>query len=148
MKAQSALEYLMIVGITLMIILPTTYLFYSYSRQLTEETVYPQVNDIGLGIIKNAESVYYSGEHSKIVMEVSMPDKIDDFYILYNRELVFDIGTDLGSNEMVFFSQINITSDSCIAEKCSLSDVASSGLKKIKIESIEGGKQVLISKAE
>ena len=146
MKAQSALEYLMIIAVTLMIIIPTVYLLYSYSKQSTEEMIYPQINEIGISIINNAESVYYSGEHSKIVITVNMPDKINDVYILYNRELVFDIETELGSNEMVFFSDIDITSDSCIAERCDLSDIAPSGIKKIKVQSINQGQQVLINK--
>jgi len=148
MKAQSAMEYLMIVAITLMIIVPTTYLFYTYSKQSIEQAVYPQINDIGTNIINNAESVYYSGEHSKIVMDINMPDKINDIYILENRELVFDVESESGSNEVVFFSNINITSNSCAAGKCNLSNIASSGVKQIKIESINQGNQVIIEKVE
>lgn len=160
MKAQSALEYLMIVAIVFMIIIPTVYLFYSYSKESTEQITYPQINEIGINIMNNAESVYYSGEHSKIVIDVSMPDRITDVYILYNRELVFNISTELGTNEMVFFSNVDIISnpDSCtpsgcssccsICDKCDLSDILSSGIKKIKIESVNQGKQVNITKVE
>lgn len=145
MKAQSAVEYLMIVAITLMIIVPTTYLFYTYSRESTEQIVYPQIDDIGSNIINSAESVYYSGEYSKIVIDINMPERINDVYILYNREIVFDVESEAGSSEIVFFSDVNVTSDSCIAEKCNL-DIASSGIKKIKLESINQGKQVIIEK--
>ena len=146
MKAQSALEYLMIVAITLMIILPSTYLFYTYSKQLTDEAIYPQINEIGLGIINNAHSVYFSGEYSKIVMDVNMPKKVNDIYILYNRELIFNVESDIGSSDIVFFSNINITSSSCSNDICSLSELTLSGLKKIKMESINEGKQVIITK--
>lgn len=154
MKAQSALEYLMIIAITLIIIVPTTYLFSTYSRHSAEQIIYSQINDIGINIINNANFIYQSGEYSKIVMDINMPEKINDVYILYNRELVFNIESEFGSNEMVFFSNANIVSDSCtpegcsLCERCDLSDIASSGIKKIKIESINQGKQVLIKKEE
>lgn len=160
MKAQSALEYLMVMAIVFMIIVPTVYLFYSYSKQSTEQMVYPQINDIGRTIINNAESVYYSGKHSKIVIDVDMPDKINDVYVLYNRELVFNISTDFGDNEMVFFSNIDLISDpdSCIpagcssccstCDRCDLSGTTSSGIKEIKIESVNQGRQVNITKVE
>lgn len=148
MKSQSALEYLMIVAITLTMIVPMTYLFYTYSKESTEQVVYPQINEIGRTIVNNAESVYYSGEHSKIVIDVNMPDRINDVNILYNKELVFEIETELGTNEMVFFSNINITSTPSTAGECNLSDIASSGIKKIKLESVNQGKQVNITKVQ
>ncbi len=147
MKAQSALEYLMVVALTLMIIVPTTYLFYSYSKQSTDQLIYPQINGIGREIISTAESVYYSGEHSRIVMDINMPEKVNDVYILDERELVFEIEGESGNNEMVFFSDVNITSDSdsCTTVKCYV-NISSSGIKKVKIESINQGREVLINK--
>jgi hypothetical protein len=148
MKAQSALEYLMVVAITLMVIVPATFLFYGYSKESTEQIIYPRIGDIGRSIIDNAETVYYSGEHSKIVMNLDMPAKVNDIYILYNRELVFEVEGEAGVSELVFFSDVNITSDSCIVERCDLSNIASAGPKKVKLESINKGKEVLINKVE
>ena len=149
MKAQSALEYLTIIAIVFVIIVPTVYLFYSYSRQSMEKSVYSQVGEIGRVILNNAKSVYYSGEHSKVVIEAYLPDNIKDTYLLHNRELVFEIEGDSGDNEMIFFSDINLTSGSCDAEKCDLSDLISSGTKKIKLEAKEnnGLLQINISQA-
>ncbi len=66
MKAQSAMEYLMIIAIVFVIIVPTVYLFYSYSKQSMDQSVYSQVGEIGKGIINNAKSVYYSGSIQKL----------------------------------------------------------------------------------
>ncbi len=141
MKAQSALEYLMIIALTLGVIVPTTYLFYTYSKQSTEQIIYPRINEIGIEIINNAESVYYSGEHSKIVMDVNMPEKINDINILEDRELVFEIETELGDNEMVFFSDIPIV-------KGDFTGIEGIGIKKIKLEAkeIDGTLKVEITK--
>ena len=139
-KAQSALEYLMIIALVLGIIVPVTYLFFKYSSESNAEIVDSQIIKIGRNIIDTAEIVYFSGEGAKIVVELNMPEGVDDIYILSNRELVFEVTTEIGETESVFFSSVDIL----IAEDGDLTEIAGFGLKKIKIES--EGTQVLIGK--
>jgi len=146
-KAQSALEYLMIVALTMGITIPTAYLFLQYSSESSAQIIDAQTNQIGRNIIDTAETVYFSGEHSKIILELNMPKNVDDAYILANRELVFKITSDVGVTEAVFFSSVKIP----IAEDGDLSNIAGSGLKKIKIQSVAdgtGGTKVIIGKFE
>lgn len=148
-KAQAALEYMMIVALTLGIIVPTTYLFFRYSSESNIKLIDSQINEIGRSMIDTAETVYFSGESSKITLEVNMPENVRDIYILSNREIVFNITTNIGETEVVFFSTTNITSSNCPTDVfCSLTDVAGFGLKKIRFQSFNEGKQVLISEAE
>ena len=79
-----------------------------------------------------------------------MPENVEDIYILANRELVFKMTSDIGETEAVFFSSTGIPlySNDCTGEKCELKDIASYGLTKVKIESINTGDRVLISKFE
>ena len=116
-KAQSALEYLMVIALVLGIIVPVTYLFFNYTSGSNIEIVDAQVNRIGRNIIDTAESVYYSGEGSKIVLEINMPENVMAVSIMKNRELVFNIITELGETEIVFFSSVDIpiTSDDLLA---------------------------------
>ena len=139
-RAQSALEYLMILALAMGIIVPITYMFFQYSSESNVQIIDAQVNRIGRNIIDTAESVYYSGKSSKIVVELNMPENVEDVYIIAERELVFKVITELGETETVFFSDIDIT----IAEEGDLSSLAGSGLKKVKIES--DGTKVLIGK--
>ena len=155
-KAQSAMEYLMIVALTLGIIVPTTYLFFRYSSESTIEIIDAQINQVGRSIMDTAESVYFSGEGSRIVLELSMPKNVADINIVANRELVFDITSEIGETEAVFFSSSGIsitsddTSDDCVNNgNCKLADITGPGLEKIKIESVDdgsGGTEVIISK--
>jgi len=148
-RAQSALEYLMIIAITLAIIVPTTYLFFSYSSESNVEIIYSQINQIGRSMIEVAETVYYSGESSKVILTLNMPENVRGINIIRNRELVFNITSVVGETEVVFFSAVNISSLSCpTLNLCSLSDISGVGLKKIKFQSIANGNQVLISKSE
>tara|TARA_B100000315_G_scaffold90846_1_gene83476 strand:+ start:501 stop:938 length:438 start_codon:yes stop_codon:yes gene_type:complete len=139
-KAQSAVEYLMIIALTLGIIVPTSYLFFRYSSESNVQIVDVQVTRIGRNIIDTAETVYFSGESSKIVLEINMPENVEDVYIIADRELVFKVITELGETEIVFFSDIDIT----IAEDGDLTDIAGVGRKKVEIQS--DGNQVLIGK--
>lgn len=150
-NAQSALEYLMIIGLTFGIIIPTVYLFYSYSRESNIQIVDSQINSIGSNIVNTAESIYYSGEHSKTIIEFNMPENVNGISIISERELVFTVGTEFGDTDIVFFSNVNLTTDPsyCRPENvyiCDLSHIASQGHQKIKIESISGGAEVLIEK--
>tara|TARA_Y100000310_G_scaffold81332_1_gene77923 strand:+ start:1023 stop:1472 length:450 start_codon:yes stop_codon:yes gene_type:complete len=146
LKAQSAIEYLMIIALTLGIIVPTAYLFFRYTSESSVEVSYSKINQIGRNIIDTAETVYYSGEGSKIVLEVNMPEGIDDIYVLAKRELVFKTFSEIGDNEMVFFSSASIPLTEAPGD---LSVITGEGLTKIKIEAIDdgaGGTEVRIEK--
>lgn len=139
------MEYLMIIALAMGILVPVTYLFFNYSSESNIKIADSQVIRIGKDMISTAESVYFSGEGSKIVLDISMPEGVNEVYILQGRELVFNLTGQLGVNEAVFFSSVNMTSAGCLGGKCTLSWLPEAGLKKISLESISNGKQVLIS---
>src|SRR3989338_8107354 len=143
-KAQPALEYLMIIALVLGIIVPTTYFLFRTASESNVKILYSQINRIGNNIIDTAETVFFSGEGAKIVLEVNMPKGITNARILANRELVFEIVSELGTTESVFFSSTTIPIISndptagCINNgNCDLSDLTGEGLKRIKIEAID-----------
>ena len=145
-KAQSAIEYLMIIALTLGIIVPTSYLFFRYSSESNIQIVDAQLTEIGRTIIDTAESVYFSGTGSKIVLEINMPKSVYDVEILGNKELVFRLFSEIsatGESEVVFFSSIPIAE----AGDGDLKTIAGSGLKKVRIMAIpdqSGGTEVII----
>jgi len=105
-----------------------------------------QISSIGRNIVNTAESIYYSGENSKTVLEFNMPEGVNNVLIISNKEVVFNVTTDFGYMDIVFFSDVNITSNSCSGNICSLSPVATQGFQKLRVRSISNGKQVLIEK--
>src|SRR3989338_5272195 len=138
-SSQSSLEYLLVVAITFVIILPATYLFYSYSKESSYEITDAQITKIGRTIVDSAESIFYSGQGSKTVLELNIPDNVDSAQIVDGREIVFNVTTNFGISEIVFFSSVNLTttSSNCNANICNIPGLASSGLKKVKIERSE-----------
>lgn len=137
-RSQSSLEYLLVVALTFAIIVPTTYLFYNYSRESTQEIADAQVTKIGKSIVDAAETIFYSGEGSKTTLELNIPDNVDSVIVIDGRELVFNITASFGTSEIVFFSAVNISTigSNCNANICSMPELASSGLKKMRIEVI------------
>lgn len=137
-RSQASLEYLLVVALTFAIIVPTTYLFYSYSKESSQEITDAQVTRLGKSIVDTAETIFYSGEGSKTTLELSIPDNIGSVVIIDGREIVFNVTTNFGASEIVFFSPVNMSAagSSCNANVCNVPELASSGLKKLKIEAI------------
>ena len=136
-KGQSSLEYLLIVALTFAIIVPTTYLFYNYSKESSQEITDAQITKLGRSIVDSAESIFYSGQGSKTVLELNVPESVYSALIVDGRELVFNVTTTFGVSEIVFFSSINMsTTGNCNANVCKIPGFANSGLKKVKIEAI------------
>ena len=136
-KAQSSLEYLLVVALTFAIIIPTTYLFYNYSRESSQQITDAQITKIGRSIVDTANTIFYSGQGSKSTLELNMPDNIASAGIIDGRELVFNLTTTFGISEIVFFSSVNITTSSnCSLNVCSMPQLAKSGTKKVKVEAI------------
>lgn len=136
--SQSALEYLLIVALTFAIIVPTAFLFYNYSKGSSQEIIDAQITKAGRSIIDTSESIFYSGLGSKTVLELNMPDKVTNALIIDGKELVFNITADFGVSEIVFFSPVNLITapENCITNVCKLPELSSSGVKKVKIESV------------
>ena len=136
-KSQSSFEYLLVVALTFAIIIPTTYLFYNYSKESSQQISDAQVTRLGRGIVDAAETIFYSGQGSKTTLELNIPDNAVSAAIIDGRELVFKISTNFGISEIVFFSAVNITTGSnCNGNICDLPQLGQSGVKKVKIEAI------------
>ena len=138
LRSQSSFEYLMIVALTFALIIPTSYLFYHYSKESSLTITDSQITKIGRGIIDTSESIYYSGIGSKTTLELNVPHDVTSAMIIDGRELVFNVTNNFGVSEIVFFSRINLTTAAanCIGRTCSIPELSSTGLKKIKIESV------------
>ncbi len=135
-KAQASMEYLLIIALTLGIIVPTTYLFYNYSKASSQELLDAQIVKLGRTIVDTSETIFYTGEGSKTVLELNVPDNVVNAQIVDGRELVFNLTTNFGDEEIVFISNVNLstTGSNCIANVCKLPDLSNSGLKKIRIQ--------------
>jgi uncharacterized protein (UPF0333 family) len=107
-KAQVSVEYLVIIGISLALLVPGGYFFYNYSRTSNEGTIRSQISQIGSNIIVSAESIYGLADGSMVTIDLRYPNNIREIYFLDGKELVIKYELSGGINEAVFFSKINL----------------------------------------
>ena len=123
-RAQSSMEYLMllsfILGITIVLIL----LFQTYSQDTMDTIRMKQVDQLARKIIDSAEKVYYLGEPSKITIKANFPSNIKSANIS-SRELYFVMSTAQGDNELVYVTKVNITGTLPVGE----------GIREVYVES-------------
>jgi len=143
-KSQSGFEYILVVGIAMLLIVPGAILFYHYSSQSGDEMIRSQIDSIGHDIIDSAEKIYYIGANSWETINENFPENVRRVYINNNPgdfELVIEYDSHVGVSEAVFFSDVNITAPPGYGG--SISDEVHAGLNVIKVTSL--GDHVLIN---
>ncbi len=144
-KAQASMEYLLVAGLIMLVILPSIYIFYSYSHRSNQEIAQSQVNRFGTQIIDAAEEIYYLGGPSKTTLDLTMPNGVRNMEIWCNQELIFFLadGSELGFKSKVNITT-NITSDDASGRRCYnfTKEDYSPGLKNVIVEA--NGDNVLI----
>ena len=108
-KAQISLEYLIIIGLSFAVLIPTGYFFYSYSQSSSEETVRLQISQLGSEMVNNAESIYGLADGSLLTLDLKYPSNVRNIYILNSKELIINYELSSGVNDAVFFSRIPLS---------------------------------------
>jgi len=134
-KGQSAVEYLSIVAIGLMVLIPGSYLFLNYSKSTTDQVSASQLNLAGVEMINEAEKMYVLGRNSWTTLELSIPGIFHSAGINEGKELYFNYSTQTGPSQVVFFPvgfNISNSTTTCTG-KCDLNLTA--GINRIRIQS-------------
>lgn len=130
-KAQSSFEYIMLVGVVMLLIVPGAILFYNYSKRSNEDLMRATIYRIGSDLADSVQKVYYVGESSWETSSFVVPEGVRKIYIQGSYELVIQYDSWGSISEAVFFSDINMTSPDDIVTN-------HSGLNLIKVTS-QGG---------
>ena len=138
LKGQSSVEYLSVIAIALMVLIPGSYLFLNYSKSTTEQVSANQLNLAGNEIINEAEKMYVLGKNSWVTLEISLPGMFLDAGIFEGEELFFNYSTSVGDSTTVFFPMgfniSNSTSSPCAPSTlCSLD--LTPGINRVRIQS-------------
>ena len=132
MKAQISTEYMMVVGLALLLTLPTVAIFYSQTATNMDQVNSVQAKQISRKIVDNAEKVYYLGQPSTTTLKVLMPTGIQTINIT-NRAFIITLSNGNTVSDIVEISSVNLTGN---LNK-------TSGVQYIRIENI--GDRVNIS---
>ena len=151
-KAQISVEYILIITLALMILLPGVYLFRNYALESNDRIIQSRLAEISNQVFVKAREMYYYGPPSKSVVTVELPSQINSFYILSipsNNEyyLVFDVLTTDGENEFTYESEVPLEanlpdctpSENCNQGfcKCFPERFYSEGIKNFEVQASE-----------
>jgi len=139
-KSQSSVEYLFVVAIALLMIIPASVIFYRYSSDSQSGLISSQIYKTGNDMIHAAELMYSIGPDSWKTVDVTLPPDVSSV-IIYNdsdwNELVLTYGP--YDSSAVFFTKTILLNST--ASDCSTGCVipVHSGKNSIRVESYTDG---------
>ncbi|HIH37994.1 hypothetical protein J4460_07660 [Candidatus Woesearchaeota archaeon] len=138
MKGQASMDFLMVMSLLFIILVPTVSLFYNYTRSTREQAAITQSGTLAKQIISNAEKVYYFGFGSRLTLELTMPEGVNSIKVAPHgilegqKELVINVTTGDGYAEIVSLSKVPLeTADFTGALQ---DEKVTSGYKRIQVE--------------
>lgn len=150
-KGQSSIEYLVIIGIALMLLIPGIAFFMQYSQETNQEVITNQLGVIGNDILTTSEEMYIYGENSWVTLDISLPQNLVSAkiytYPSTKNDLVFEYETDGGTSDIAFFpDRFEIVTGEnrtalCSDQECDIG--LGRGLNRLRVEAINEG-QVLL----
>jgi hypothetical protein len=144
-RGQFSVEYIMIVAISLLILLPGIYIFRNYAFESNDRMLENRLNEVANSILLRSKKMHYFGPPSKSIVEVEMPPGIGSMFIKNQGNeyyLGFIVLTSSGEKELLYDSNIPIKiaspvacSFTCDICTCFPENTYGEGLKNIKVES-------------
>ncbi|MEA3431033.1 MAG: hypothetical protein U9R08_07200 [Nanoarchaeota archaeon] len=120
-RGQFSLEYLLVVGFALVIIIPITYWGYTSFQESRAEINVAAVNKIGYSIVNNAKNVYYLGKLSRVTLELNFPEGIENITVVTDDqvddsgdptgEILYYLEIDVFDSEILFRSDVPLSGD-------------------------------------
>lgn len=129
--AQIAMEYLMVIALAFMLLVPGIYLFYSYASYREQATTSTQLYNIGSEIISSARIIALNGPPARTTIQAQIPKELINVTIVNNTDFVFRYRVYTKESEIVFFSPVLLNTTNC-NHVCYLN--LDQGLNKIRLE--------------
>ncbi|NQU79185.1 hypothetical protein HQ545_05445 [Candidatus Woesearchaeota archaeon] len=104
------MEYLVIVGLVAVLVIPMILIFYTYADKTEDEIITNQLQKIGLRVGDSAEAMYYLGEPSRTRIKAYFPKNIRNVSV-GNNEIVFIVNTKSGLDHIVIYTPVPIQGD-------------------------------------
>lgn len=106
-KAQSSMEFLILMGFLTFIIIGILAIGYFYSGTINDRIKSSQVGSFANKITSTAETVFYAGEPSRATISAHLPDGVTEIEIIDNT-IVITYFLTTGKNKISFSSNVPI----------------------------------------
>lgn len=144
-NGQASVEYLFIVALGLMLLIPASVIFYRFSVDSTTIIDVSKYNIVGSDIIGVAEEVYSLGDAWQTI-SFTLPTSVTEMWVYNDTVSELSIHYQLeGPSEIVMFSHVplfNSTHKDC-SDGCMIP--ISAGSNNLRLESNENGEVILRS---
>ncbi|NCO11099.1 hypothetical protein CO038_00990 [Candidatus Pacearchaeota archaeon CG_4_9_14_0_2_um_filter_39_13] len=130
-KGQISVEYLVVVGFVTFLVIGVLGVAVYYSAQLRDSIKFYQLENYAEKIVSGAESVFYSGEPSRVTITAYLPAGVQSVEIIEDQ-IVVSISTANGVAKSAYKSNVPISGD--------LSE--NEGVKRIQIIALDNGVSV------
>ncbi|HLC47378.1 MAG TPA: DUF4215 domain-containing protein [Candidatus Nanoarchaeia archaeon] len=109
-KSQAATEYILIVGIALMALIPLSIFVYTYIAGANRDITDSRTDRIATDIVSAAEKVYYLGPPSRTTLSLDFPQKVLNADVTEEKDLVFFVGEEGSPREILKSSPVKLWS--------------------------------------
>ncbi|MFT4310668.1 MAG: hypothetical protein ACMXYC_03475 [Candidatus Woesearchaeota archaeon] len=103
--AQVSMEYLIIIGIASLIIIPSLYLFYRHNQETTFVVSTARAGVLGNEIIKESQQLYFMGREARNTISFNMPDHVHNISIYNRSELIISLSIRGKQHDLVYDTQ-------------------------------------------
>ncbi|MCM2325563.1 MAG: class III signal peptide-containing protein [Candidatus Woesearchaeota archaeon] len=156
-RGQISVEYMMIIAVSLMIIIPASLLFRSFVFESSDKLMKNRINEVSSLILLKANKVHYYGPPSKMLFSVDMPPGIGNMYILNKSNehyLAFKFLGANGEEELLIESDVPLLPETIIecnfecldgAEcRCFSEHMFSRGTKNFQVRSFKNNNEFFV----
>src|SRR3989344_6448435 len=130
-RAQVSTEYLLIIGFSMLMVMPLLWIFFTYQADLQQNVNNNQALQIGRQVAEAAETVYFLGGNSYLNLQVYVPEGLSSVNI-GQREITFTFDTSSGPSDVVVDSSVNLSGQI----------LSRPGIQYIKVEAHSSGVNV------
>lgn len=104
MKSQVALEYMMVIGLSLVVVIP---FFYYAVTNSSDSVLVAQTQDVANTLAKASDYVYSLGDGSSTKIQITIPDNIERAS-LEEHLIILELHTSSGVTNVTATSQANL----------------------------------------
>jgi len=106
-KSQSAMEYLMVMGLMTALLVPIVYLNFAKTVEAEEDVLIAETDRIGKAIVSAVGDVYYSPGFAKRTLEVHLPSFVNRIYA-EPKGIVIEMTTSSGPSVLYYDTNIPV----------------------------------------
>lgn len=112
MRGQIGVEHIVILGVTLIILLPGIYLFYDNIKTTDEKIEIQRMVSFGNSVIDNTQTLNALGSLSKRTIYADLPESFINATIIGNQTILINYESSQGISQLVFVSAVDLSGPS------------------------------------